>query len=113
MPTAHSLRCAWAHPAKLATRRLSFGGEPSAREAGALQAAAQVRVLAHHAPYEPGAPILDHGNDRALVYAEIVACNPAKTRNAATVHERNVEVEARIERIEEPIVGIDVLPVAS
>src|SRR4029079_1526072 len=107
MPICSQLTLRLALTNQAVAARLSFGGEPSTSEAGTPQSAAQVRILAHHAPNEPGVPILNHGDDRALVDAEVVACDPTETWDAPSVHERNVEVEARIEGIEKTIIGVN------
>jgi hypothetical protein len=86
--------------------------EPAALEPGALEAEADVLVALHDVPDQLGAVVLDHRDDRALVDAEIVAGDPADTANAAAVPQRHVVVEARIERIEEAVLAVDVRAVA-
>ena len=44
-----------------------------------LEAAAYVRVSAHHLPHETTAIILDHENDGSLVYPQVVVRDPAES----------------------------------
>src|SRR5689334_18221087 len=77
--------------ARMATRNslvrelLTGAGEPTTREAGLLEAATQVRVLAHHAPDQRATVVLDHRQDRALIDAEVIAGDPAELGHALAV----------------------------
>jgi len=52
-----------------------------------------MRVAAHHPPDELAAVILEHGEDRALIDAEIVARHPAEPRDRAAVARPDVGIE--------------------
>src|SRR5215472_17871432 len=64
------------------------GCEPAARESGALQPLAQVRIRAHHPPDEIAAVVLDHGEDRPLVDTDIVSVDPARVPLPRAVRHR-------------------------
>src|SRR6516225_7254883 len=68
---ALTAECPWLRPQSLS------GCEPAAREPGALQPLAKVRIGAHHAPDEIAAVVLDHGEDRPLIDTDIVRVDPA------------------------------------
>src|SRR5215469_2164626 len=51
--------------------------EPAARESRALKSLAKVWIGAHHPPDEFAAVVLDHGDDRPLVDADIVRIDPS------------------------------------
>src|SRR5258708_14790007 len=103
--------CASSEPIP-AIRSRSSALQPAAREPRALEAAPDMRILPHRAPHEVAAMVLDHGDDRSLVDAEIVIIDPAEARNATPVMQRHVVVEARIECIEKSILRVDMLAVA-
>src|SRR5262245_56102924 len=91
----------------LRRRRLA---EPTAGENGTLQAATAVRIALHQMPDESAAVVLDHRHDRPLVDAEVVAVDPADVLDELTVTQRHVgEGEARVHRIEEAVLLIQVL----
>src|SRR5213592_3538782 len=52
--------------------------EPTARESHPLEASDDVLIVLHRAPDQPAAVVLDHGEDRSLVDAEVVAVEPAE-----------------------------------
>src|SRR5262245_54089909 len=84
--------------------------QPATGEAGALQAAADVRISLHDRPDETAAVILDHRHDRPLVNAEIVARDPADVVDDLAVTQRHLgEREARVHRVEEPVLLIQML----
>src|SRR5690349_8559848 len=90
-------------------RGYGIGGlfQPPARKTGALQAATNVRILAHDPPDEIVAIVFDHRDDRALVDADIVAGDPAEARHEMAALERYVVGKARVERVEESVRRID------
>src|SRR5688500_9199483 len=53
-------------------RALATRPEPATREAGPLEAAAQIRVVAHHPPHQPAPVVLEHRDHDPLVDTEIV-----------------------------------------
>src|SRR6185295_2135365 len=77
--------------------------EPAPGEAGALQAAPKICVLAHHAPDERAAMVFDHRQDRALVDPDVVVGDPAEVADDAAVPERDVERERPVEGVEEAV----------
>src|SRR5438105_2290164 len=50
---------------------ITWLGEPAAREAGPLQAAPEIGILAHDAPDQRAPVVFDHGEDRSLVDPEV------------------------------------------
>src|SRR5690606_37343073 len=91
--------------------RLVLRGEPATAEARPLQAGTDVRALLHHRPDELIAVVGDHRQDRPLVDADVVAGHPAPARHPAPGLQRDVVVEARVERIQEPVAGIQVVAI--
>src|SRR4029450_10602242 len=89
-------------------RELLTRSEPATREASLLEAAPQVRVLAHHAPDELGPIGLHHGEHRPLVDTEIVAGHPAEARDVATMPEGDIEEEAPVERVDKAVLRVNV-----
>src|SRR5262245_50763088 len=70
-------------------------GEPAPREAGPLQAATQVRIVAHHAPDQASTIVLDHREQGPLVDPEVIAIDPAKRGDLTSVPKTKVEVEGK------------------
>src|SRR4029450_10894448 len=66
-------------------------GEPAAREAGSLDAAAHIRALACDTPDHGASVVLDHGEDRALIDAEVVPVHPAEARHAPAMSQWDIE----------------------
>src|SRR5690606_10520215 len=87
--------------------------QPAAAEAGTLQAGADVRALLHHRPHELVAVVGDHRQDRPLVDADVVAGHPALAGDDAPGLERDVVVEAGVERVQEAVAGVQVVAVAA
>src|SRR5207253_5972642 len=85
-------------------------GQPAAGEAGSLQTPPEMRVLLHDAPDQRRALVFDHRADGSLVDAEIVDVHPAESRDGTAMTHRYVETEARVEGVEEAVLGINVLP---
>src|SRR5690606_21093092 len=92
---------------------LVVGRKPAPAEAGPFQAGADVRALLHHRPHEFVPVVGDHGQDRPLVDADVVAGHPALAGDDASGLERDVVVEAGIERVQEAVAGVQVVAVAA
>src|SRR6266849_1102063 len=54
--------------------------QPSTSEPSLLEPTNDVSIPAHHAPYEIGAVVLDHRQNRPLIDAEVVDIEPAERR---------------------------------
>src|SRR6516164_6580445 len=82
--------------------------EPAAGEAGALEALPNVRVVAHYAPDEIAAVILDHGENRSLIDADVVLIHPRSGLRLTGLPRgrRGARGEARVEGVEEAVGGI-------
>src|SRR5580765_959854 len=86
--------------------------EPAAAESGALQALANIRILAHGFPDEAAAVVFNHEQDRPLIDAQIQAVEPTLVRYDTTGAQRTVgEGEARIERVDEAVLSIQIIAV--
>src|SRR6266513_3104695 len=78
--------------------------EPPARESGALQALAHVRVAVHDSPHQRRTIVLDHRQYRSLIDADVVLVNPARERRLWWALRPG---EAGVERVQEPVRGVD------
>jgi len=78
--------------------------EPPARESGALQALAHVRIAVHDSPHQRRAIVLDHCQYRPLIDADVVPVNPARQRGLLWALR---STEAGVERVKEPVRGVD------
>src|SRR5208282_1849684 len=94
-------------------RRASLCGQPATGEARSLQTAPDVRIFPHDTPDERGALVFDHRADGPLVDAEIIAIDPAEACNIVAVTQRHIEMETRVEGVDEAVPGIYVLPEAA
>src|SRR6266508_4319814 len=78
--------------------------EPSARKAGAPESRDDVGIVSQGPPHELRPVILDHGDDRSLVDAQLIAVEPADTRRDPSVLDGDARIgQRRIERVEESI----------
>src|SRR5437867_8012110 len=92
----------------------AFPREPTAGEAESAQAEHDERTLAHRAPDEVRAIVLDHCEYGSLVDAKIVAIDPRCTSNDASLTQRNpLSSERRVERVEESVATEEVIAVAT
>src|SRR6059058_2254602 len=57
--------------------RRALPHEPSPREPRPAQPPHDVRIRLHDAPHQPGAVVLDHRDDRPLVYTQVIDVEPA------------------------------------
>src|SRR5688500_5431137 len=74
--------------------------DPAAREARAAQSTNDVRILLHQFPDERRSMVLDHGDDGALVDAEVVVVEPAFAVNGpATAQSHRRILQRRVEGI--------------
>src|SRR6476659_735984 len=99
--TAAAITTARAAPASVRPRALTI--KPPAGESGFLQAGDDVLVLPHRLPHQIGPVILDHCDDRPLVDAQIIGVEPADSGNDVAVMRVDVDVERRVERIDETV----------
>src|SRR5439155_23451594 len=74
----------------------AFPREPPSREPRPAQPPHDVRIRLHDAPHQPGAVVLDHRDDRSLVYPQVIDVEPA---GRAALRKR------RIERVAEAVGG--------
>src|SRR5258708_7357880 len=85
--------------------------QPPAFEPRPLETTAHMGVAPHDSPDESAAVVLDHRDGQSLVDAQIIGVEPADPRNPPPAHQRYVVVEARIERVDEAVSRVNVLPV--
>src|SRR5437773_4512816 len=85
--------------------------EPPARESRPLEASHHVLIALHGAPDEPAFVILDHGEDRSLVDAEVVAVEPAEGRVHGAALHGDRRGERRVEGVAEPVGREETRPV--
>src|SRR6184192_3764357 len=71
-------------------------GQPTAGETGPLQAAPQVQILFHDAPDQRRALVFDHSANGSLIDAEIIAVDPAESRDTAAVAQRQDRKSTRL-----------------
>src|SRR4029077_19512793 len=79
--------------------------EPAAGESRALEALLQVGTATHHSPHQVAAIVLDHGEDRPLIDADVVRVNPAGVSQPRLLARRTAI--SGVEGIQKPIHGID------
>src|SRR5258706_334098 len=71
----------------LPTRPSSLPFQPSPRKPRPLQSRDDVRILPHRLPNQAAAIVLDHGQDRPFVDAEVIDVEPTLLGNDAAVLE--------------------------
>src|SRR5688500_15026705 len=86
--------------------------DPATGASRAAKSANDVRVSLHKLPHQPGAMVLDHGDDGALVDAEVVVVEPPSVLNgpAAAQPHRGIP-QRRVEGIEKTESRVQVVAV--